>query len=217
MLISSKLNDILSLIYYDHSVCLTTDFLGHLLCCWRGDPRITVQMPCMLGCVWYDMIGFAAGGALANHLLFSFSLQLQEECMRVHIMSGCEFECMCSVCVCVCVCARLSLSGFACVPSVLQCWRVEARVCLRSEISQISYCLCSFSVHALWFTTPRASYANDAAFSEGFLPELKHAPLVTMMLLGLGDLNKSVSNLRLFCFIKSAFSLRFLYPLTRSH
>lgn len=49
----------------------------------------------------------------------------------------------------VCVCARASLSGFACVPSVLQCWRVEARVCLRSEISQISYCLCSFSVHAL--------------------------------------------------------------------
>lgn len=101
MLISSKLNDILSLIYYEPSVCLTTDFLGHLLCCWRGDPRITVQMPCMLGCVWYDMIGFAAGGASANHLLFSFSLQLQEECMRVHIMSGCEFACVRRLCVCV--------------------------------------------------------------------------------------------------------------------
>ncbi len=97
-----------------------------------------------------------------------------------------------------CVCARMSCwdvslracAWCVCVPSVLQCWRVEARVCLHSEISQISYCLCSFSIHALWFTTPRASYTNDAAFSERFLSELKHAPLVTgtMMLLGLGDL-----------------------------
>lgn len=178
-------------------MCLTTDFLGHLLCCWRGDPRITVQMPCMLGCVWYDMIGFAAGGASANHLLFSFSLQLQEDCMRVHIMSGCEFACVRRLCVCV---RALVWVGLRVCPVSCSAGGWRHAYVLRSEISQISYCLCSFSVHALWFTTPRASYANDAAFGEGFLPELKHAPLVTMMLLGLGDLNKSVSNLRLFFF-----------------
>lgn len=83
------------------------------------------------------MIGFAAGRASANHLLFSFSLQLQDKCVCVfvHVMMRCELVCMYLVCVCV--------------PSVLQCWRVQARVCLHSEISQISYCLCSFSIHAL--------------------------------------------------------------------
>lgn len=52
------------------------------------------------------MIGFAAGRASANHLLFSFSLQLQEKCMCARVMSGCEFVCMCLVCVCVCVRAQ---------------------------------------------------------------------------------------------------------------
>lgn len=85
-------------------------------------------------------------------------------CVRVHVLMRCEL-----VCMLLCVCS----------PSVLQRWRVQARVRLRSEISQISYCLCSFSIHALWFTTPRASYTNDVAFSDGFLPELKHAFLVT--------------------------------------
>lgn len=107
-----------------------------------------------------------------------------------------------------------------CVPCVLQCWRVEARVCLHSEISQISYCLCSFSIHALWFTTPRASYTNDAAFSEGFLPELKHAPLVTrtMMLLGLGDLTEGERQRNEILLLSRArLSLCSSSVLTRSH
>lgn len=214
MLISSKLNDILSLIYYDHSVCLTTDFFrpfALLLAGWSKD-NSTDALHAWMCVIWYDR--FCCRRSFSESSSFLLFIAVTGG------VYACAYYVGMRVCVhvlSVCVCARASLSGFACVPSVLQCWRVEARVCLRSEISQISYCLCSFSVHALWFTTPRASYANDAAFSEGFLPELKHAPLVTMMLLGLGDLNKSVSNLRLFCFIKSAVSLRFLNPLTRSH
>lgn len=78
-----------------------------------------------------------AGGASANHLLFSFSLQLQGKRICVHYacLDQCNFACMCGVRVCA--------------PSVLERWRVEARVCRHSEISQLSYCLCSFSIHAL--------------------------------------------------------------------
>jgi len=118
---------------------------------------------------------------LQRIILFS---PIHDKCKRVHAICLSVSLRACNWCVCVCVCVLV------CMPSVLQCWQVEARVCLHSEISQISYCLCSFSIHALWFTTPRASYTNDVAFSEGFLTELKHAPLVTrtMTLLGLEDL-----------------------------
>lgn len=138
-------------------------------------------MPRMLGCVWYDMIGFAAGGASANHRLpppsFFYS-SLPFHCS--YRISACECECMhaltrCEFSVCVrawpCVCVYVG-------PVSRSAGGLQARVRLRSEISQISHCLCSFSIHALWFTTPRASHANDAAFSRGFLPELKHAFLV---------------------------------------
>lgn len=130
-------------------------------------------MPCMLWfCViWYD---FAAGGASANHLLFIANTGRDCAyicvwgcvcvCLRKRepIYLGCDFACVNSVCVCV--------------ASVLKRWRVEARVRLHSEISQISYCMCSFSIHAWWFTNPKASQTNDVAYSHGFLQELKYAP-----------------------------------------
>lgn len=124
--------------------------------------------------IWYDR--FCCRRSFSESSSFLLFIAVTGEvrvCLGMWVCAHMHGACM-SVCVCVCV------------PSVLQCWRVEARVCLHSEISQISYCLCSFCIHALWFTTPRASYTNDVAFSEGFLPELKHAPLVTgtMMLLG---------------------------------